>query len=384
MSDLPYRQSDATGTRSQALDGLRGVAALTVMILHFTQIFRDTAYEQYATFSRFMQTLSATPVSLIWGGSQAVTLFFVLSGFVLHRMLASTPMSYPSFAARRVIRLWLPYIAVINLAALGIYVAGSQPIQGQSAWLNDLLGTRLSRDLLLSHVLMLGSFDTKRIDPVIWSLVIELRLSLIFPLIYVAVSEWRLPVVLGMSLTVAGAGAYLAKVHHSPSASMYATMACQIYFVLGALAAAHENRLRAWYAALPGAVTGCLGTLAVLLYCNNLPHVSPTLSYVLGALWIFVMALGSTTFRRLLCLPFAQWLGRISYSLYLSHFAILLFLINLLHPQLSFTAIVAIAVPVSFVLSTMLYLYVELPSITMSRIVGRRLMYLRQPAARTY
>ena len=384
MSSTPYRQSDVTGTRSQALDGLRGLAAMSVLILHFTQVFRDTSYPQYATFSRFMEILSGTPVSLIWGGSQAVTLFFVLSGFVLYRMLASTPMNYGSFAARRIIRLWLPYIAVINLAVLGIYVVGSNPIEGQSAWLNDLLGTRLSQDLLLSHVLMLGSFDTKRIDPVIWSLVIELRLSLVFPVMYLAITERRAGWVVAASLVVAAAGAHLAKVHHSSSVSLYATLVCQLYFVLGALAARHEEKIRSRYASLPAAVRLGLGALAVLLYCGCLPHVSTTLSYVVGALWIFVMALGSTTFRDLLCRPFAQWLGRISYSLYLSHFAILLFLINLLHPRLSFTAIVILAVPVSFFFSTLLYLYVEQPSITMSRLVGRRLLHLRQPATRTY
>lgn len=383
MSDVPYRQSDSAGTRSQALDGLRGLATLSVMVLHYTQIFRDTGFSQFATFSRYMQILSGTPIALIWGGSQAVTLFFILSGFVLYRMIAATPMNYLSYAARRVIRLWVPYFAVINVAALGIYLAGSHRIEGQSDWLNDLMGTRLSQHLLLHHLVMLGSFDTKRIDPVIWSLVIELRLSLVFPIIYWAVSRRHVATVLAASAAVAVTGAYLAKITQSPQASLYATMACQLYFVLGALAAAHESRIRSWYQRLPGAATIALGFLAALLYCNCLPHTSATLSEISGALWIFVMALGSTTLRELLSRPFPQWLGRISYSLYLCHFALVLFLINALYPGYTFTQIVMLAVALAFVLASLLYRYVELPAITMSRIVGRRLMYLGQPAPRT-
>jgi peptidoglycan/LPS O-acetylase OafA/YrhL len=63
----------------------------------------------------------------------------------------------------------------------------------------------------------------------------------------------------------------------------------------------------------------------------------------------------------------------VSYSLYLSHLALLLFLINALYPRLGFLQVVLLAVPLALFCATLLCAWVEQPAITISRIVGRRL-----------
>ncbi len=121
-------------------------------------------------------------------------------------------MTYGSYAARRIIRLWLPYAVLIVLAAAAIYFTGGRKITGQSAWLNGFLASGLSWHLLAQHFLMLGVFDTASLDFVIWSLVQEMRLSLLFPLIFWAVESGKPWVVLLASLLIEVMATYIS--HH--------------------------------------------------------------------------------------------------------------------------------------------------------------------------
>jgi peptidoglycan/LPS O-acetylase OafA/YrhL len=176
-------RSPNSGFRSSALDGVRGLAAGSVVTLHLMSVFLDTQLPEYRWFDRIFHALSYTPFAALWAGGQAVTIFFVLSGFALHRMLAQGAISYPGYAARRIIRLWIPYAAVITLACISIQAIGSQKIAVQSGWMNSFLGVSLSPQLLTQHLLMVGVFDTKPLDFVVWSLVLEMRMSLVFPII---------------------------------------------------------------------------------------------------------------------------------------------------------------------------------------------------------
>ena len=371
-----HEQGRCDDLPSTALDGLRGLAALSVVNLHFSRVFLATAYSGYAWFDHLLAVLARTPLALIWSGSQAVPLFFILSGFALHRMLADSSMPYTSYAARRTVRLWIPYIVVVCAAAAAIHVFGSHPIPGQSDWLNDLLGTRLTWRMLLQHVLMIGTFDTKRINPAIWSLVQEMRISLAFPLIVWSMrrTDWR--ILICASLALCAVGTLLEHHNHSTTVSLYATMVYQTYFVIGALIAAHEQRLRRLYARCPPLVAGAATLVSVILYCN-LPHWSATFTTMTGATGLLLLALCSRTADRLLNDSIPQWLGRVSYSLYLVHLPILLCAINALHGILGYPAIAALALTASFAAAALLWRFVELPAIDLSRRVGRLLQRAR-------
>lgn len=185
--------------RSSALDGVRGLAAVTVVALHLLSLFQDTKFPQYARFDQALAALALTPISALWAGSSAVVLFFILSGYAVHRMLSPGTMTYGGYAARRITRLWLPYAVTLVLASISISLVGSHKVAGQSEWLNSLLGTSLSAPMLFQHMLMVGVFDTRPVDFVIWSLVIEMRMSLIFPLIFWAVECNRPMLILAVS-----------------------------------------------------------------------------------------------------------------------------------------------------------------------------------------
>lgn len=66
--------------RNVSLDGLRGTAALVVVVFHFLACF---APELVPAYSPRVPLWVDTPLGLVLNGSFAVSIFFVLSGFVL-------------------------------------------------------------------------------------------------------------------------------------------------------------------------------------------------------------------------------------------------------------------------------------------------------------
>jgi peptidoglycan/LPS O-acetylase OafA/YrhL len=287
-------------------------------------------------------------------------------------MLSPAAMNYRSYGARRIIRLWIPYAVTLILAALSIRLIGSHRIARQSEWMNSFLGTTLSPQMLAQHALMIGSFDTRPLDFVIWSLVLEMRISLMFPALYWAVERYPPGLTLAVSVMVGAIGLFLE--HHSDSSniSIAATLVCQTYFVIGALLSRFQSQIGQRYALIAPPAGVLLFAASLVLYCNCL-RISATYSTMLGATWLVIVALCSPRAQAFLNRPLIQWLGKVSYSLYLCHVVVILALINLLYPRLAFSWIVLMCIPTIFAVSFGLNRFIEQPAIALSRAAGRRL-----------
>ena len=120
----------AGGGRYAYLDGLRGVAALAVVLCHFVLAFQPALLSGKAGQGAAVAGtgLSRTPLVLFWSPDCAVHVFFVLSGFVLSSAMAGQPAGRPlarlgALLLRRWVRLAGPILGS-SLLAWGVIQAG--------------------------------------------------------------------------------------------------------------------------------------------------------------------------------------------------------------------------------------------------------------------
>jgi peptidoglycan/LPS O-acetylase OafA/YrhL len=137
------KPQNKTKSRMHSLDGLRGVAALIVVIHHLLLTlpwFADRvglgqlgAKGQF-TFS-WHNFFEYTPLHILYGGTEAVVIFFVLSGFVLVNSVDKQ--SLVTYTRNRLVRLYAPIIAAVILAGGLLKVIPHQKMDGASWWLNS-------------------------------------------------------------------------------------------------------------------------------------------------------------------------------------------------------------------------------------------------------
>src|SRR5262249_2793120 len=104
--------------------------------------------------------------------------------FVLAVSLEQPNETYGRFVIKRILRIYPPFAFAI-LVSLGLYwLIHPVPVPGLSEWFNNETWNRTpDTRLLTAHFFMLGPPAYETLDNVMWSLVHELRISVIFPLI---------------------------------------------------------------------------------------------------------------------------------------------------------------------------------------------------------
>jgi peptidoglycan/LPS O-acetylase OafA/YrhL len=328
--------------------------------------------------------LEYTPLHIFWAGHQAVVFFFVLSGFVLALPFCSRPVSYRAFVVKRVLRIYVPYWAAVLLALSAYQWFGRHRMTGSSTWLNSWWTEPVSYRLLFDHFLLVGSFNTNALDGVIWSLVHEMRISLVFPLLmaFLLRHRWWTTLLAAAALAVVGGAinsgsAWLGRANDYGQTCTYV-----LTFVAGALLCRHRAAIIARCQGLPaGARWACLAG-AILAYTYpfwalssvHLMHLSliDDWAVTVGVATFIVLALGSPPAGRVLRSAPLRWLGSVSYSLYLFHAIVLLALLKLLFGVIPLWSIVILTVVMALALAGAAHRLVELPSIAL----GRRLAEL--------
>lgn len=166
-------------TRLESIDGLRGLACLSVLLYHSCVHFGDIGWPRLG-FASFPLT-QAHLFSYGYGG---VDLFFVLSGFCLAYPIVSRPertVNWKQYAVNRVRRIVPPYwAAMLLLACLSLWITHRtiQPFAAQH--ILDWPGTK---QVIYSLLLISSSFNTS-----FWTLPVEWRWYFVLP---VLVLLWR-------------------------------------------------------------------------------------------------------------------------------------------------------------------------------------------------
>ncbi|HEY7120859.1 MAG TPA: acyltransferase [Tepidisphaeraceae bacterium] len=175
-------------SRIPALDGVRGVAALIVMIFHYYQALGPPGSGGAVARLAF---------GLTRFGGTGVDLFFVLSGFLITGILLSargSPNAWTRFYMRRVLRIFpLYYGALLGICVVALLVgcgwSGLRPTVWYWTYLQNVRG------LLGGAGFEQSSFEW--IAPIhFWSLAVEEHFYLFWPVVVLMVSTRRLPNVL--------------------------------------------------------------------------------------------------------------------------------------------------------------------------------------------
>lgn len=385
--------------RLDVLDSVRGVAAAVVVVHHCLltmPAFSDFFFSTWAVApsTPFQFALFATPLRLAWDGYEAVTLFYVLSGLVLALpWIENRPPPYPVFVIKRVCRIYLPYLAAIALAAtLDRLLTLRAPIPGLSAWVNEMNWSHpVTAWMLLDHLLMVG--HNNNINGVIHSLIWEMRVSLLFPLLVVPVVRWRLRGAAAVAGVILGIIAAIQVAHHGGAAGLTLmegvglhgpgkvlfevqwTAYYALFFVVGTLIALHLPSLRRMLAAWPGWARGaCLlaGLLIIQGHWTRV-HVGQEMMVALGSALVIVAALSPGLIERVLLLRPLRWLGKVSYSLYLVHVPLILAAVLVLHDVLPHAVILCGAAFAALPVAWAFHVLVAEPSVRLGqRLAGRR------------
>ncbi len=182
---VPAARTPAPALHINFLDGLRGLAALYVVFVHFLDMDRDG-------LAHWQLRLA----SLAQAGHSSVTLFIVLSGFSLMLPVAraadgTLKGGTAGFLKRRARRILPPYYAALALSLLGLLLtpAGLAFLRGAR---DPLFLAELSAPAILTHLLLLHNLSFAwghKINLALWSVATEWQIYFVLP--FVLLPVWR-------------------------------------------------------------------------------------------------------------------------------------------------------------------------------------------------
>ncbi len=323
----PQSTSRLLSKHFTALDGLRGVAILTVLATHYSGFAPKTGWGE------IVHTLTS-------GGYLGVSLFFVLSGFLITRILIQTRESaryFSTFYIRRSLRIFPLYFAYLALVVLGGYVLWNR-VTGQPYQLGPHL---IAYPLYASNL-----WFEPRLDPSLghlWSLAIEEQFYLVWPfVVFYTPVRWLVPLCLTGFLGSFACRVGMVLTHCNIDAIYALTPSRMDGLLIGAAIGAIELD--------PTARERLVRLIRPILIACLILVVPITLKYgfaanrkvVQTAVWgIFAVIFAAIVFwaatsgarNRWLNLPWLRFMGKFSYGIYVWHMAPALILFRYHRPE---------------------------------------------------
>jgi peptidoglycan/LPS O-acetylase OafA/YrhL len=343
-----------------ALDGLRGLAALVVVIRH--------SFNSVVMPHSVREVVLQSPLALFLNGQGAVQLFFVLSGYVLASSLSRSRewIDLGQYVVKRVFRIHPPYVfAVLFAWTASFFYPQLSPDSGLMPSIRNLAAVHIDVSALLDSLRFPGPAHSQL--PVGWTLRIEMIFSLLLPILFLVArrTHWL--------LLLAASSYWLANPDR--------TLVYMLDFSLGIAIFLERGRLLSFLrgAGAPARTAGVLGAL-FLFHAPLLLGWSVRFNGILvsgfrpseiavmgvGAAGLVIACLGVPWVEATLSSRPCRYLGRISYSLYLVHGPVLVLCTFLLAGAPSPGAGVAFffsVVAASIAVSDLSYRWIERPSI---------------------
>lgn len=331
--------------RLHHLDGLRGTAAVLVVIHHSVILFDYAFYSGLPQHSRFPGdvTLSGLPFTPGAMGDLAVCVFFVLSGYVLARSYARSQLGLSALLAKRYLRLNLPIFAVVIFAAalLALGAMQNEPVSQftRSTW----LARQSLQPVSLGSVLRDGVYGALLLghagyDASLWTMPIEFQGSVILIFTFVACrylfrdamrrEGWCCLILILLTIAMHGSFLFLfgigAVVYLSDLRGRVEPLGRSLWLpgfviVLGLVLGTVP-----FSAARPEAISHFVN-LAPVQYSVPLRRMPPeSFWHAIGAVLLLISVDANPRLRSMFSSRLFQWLGEISFPLYLVHIPLLL------------------------------------------------------------
>ncbi|MDQ7003394.1 MAG: acyltransferase [Ghiorsea sp.] len=346
------------------MDGVRGMAAFAVALGHLLDTQASGWLHEILIYSDF------PIVNLLWNGSAAVALFFVLSGYVLtlgmQKVNCANQRWLLGYLIGRVSRIALPFWGAMLLSWCLIEIfCDFQVLQNiSSQWLSHMWfnGDGLYEQLWKQVALILPGTE-HRLIPQGWTLTVELQVSLLLPFIFLGMSK-RMVLTVVVTL-VLGVLLHQTFVFH---------------FLMGMLLGVYGLRITIFLQALLEYQKWLLFLSGLLLLSSTWQpagKLGEVLFWLLNGTGAVVMiAVGSELkgvvyFFKSRPLSF---LGKISYSFYLTHTLIYLTFLAYLSPLFSPTVVILVLMLLALLTASMFHFAVEIPSIHIGKYFRRKIV----------
>lgn len=315
-----------THNRYQQLDGLRGLAAFVVLVSHVACAFYPALFS-YAggdthTVSQVELWLVNTPFNCLFNGELAVAVFFVISGFVLSTRYFNTLEKRPVVAAiikrypRLMVLVWLSVLFSFVLQQSGVYGFSNLADITRSDWLKQLFTPAQTFTELLKNIgyqQFLKHNTPTPLNPVLWTISLELKGSLLVFIVLLLLPKNKFRYAVYALLVVYFfktyyilfvAGLILSDIGSTPLKKLpklVYVLLCLLVVILCSYKSNQQTILWTWLQPLE-------------------PFIRP---HFIGAIGLISLILFNPFKPIVLQSKVAQFLGKISYPLYLFHVLIL-------------------------------------------------------------
>ncbi len=349
-----FKRQTASGRFIPFVDGLRFLAIMPVIIQHASErllrynpmIELQSGAEQQAAF-------------LVSRGAIGVIIFFTLSGFILSLPFAkgNTAFSYKQYLGRRLTRLEPPFIFWMSCFALVLLIQSSLSFRVISEhWLSSIFYV---------HTLVYQDFSI--INPVAWSLEVEIQYYLIAPflaILYFSQPDKRYR----RSFLIVFIFLFLVY-QHSLGWHVFPVKASLLghlqHFLIGMLMADLYKNDTVWINN-KSVLWDIIAPLSLLIMAYTwTEEFAKTLIMNLALAGLFLAALKGRTFPKMLSLKAITLIGGMCYTIYLIHLPLLELLYSLIGDFGQST-------PWSVQLS--LSLLIALPLVLLSSMIGYKLI----------
>ena len=386
--------------RLHHLDGLRGIAALVVVLHHHVLAFNFALYSGRTQDSQFAGDvfLSGFPLTPAMPAGLAVCLFFVLSGYVLARASLKSPLGLLGQGTKRYVRLAIPILCVSILtwifSALGLMRNKQMAAVVQSAWLEVQLPDLPSFAEAVAEgaygALIMG---TNTYNSSLWTMRNELIGSIVVILLVWIARSLRISYI-GQALFAGIMMLAFAAAFHASFIALFGVGATLMLWnvrsfleplmrvgplVLAALLFGFLLGNISISQARPGFMTSFV-MLAPMGYSVNWGRMTPEHFWNgAGAVVLLATVDASARLRAAFSRQFCRYLGDISFSLYLVHVPVLLSIGSSLYlwllgagavPVLAIGATVAVSIGSSILLSHVITRSVEIWALRFSSLCG--------------